>query len=660
MFKLINKLAVSNLIKNRKLYYPFALVIIIMTTILYSFISLAFNPNIEKSYGGNAAQMTLQFGIWVIQIAAVILVIYANGFVMKNRSKELGVYTVLGMEKRHLLTMTIIELFLFALLTVGLGVIGGLLIDRLLFVLLLKFIGVPIVISSLFQWSTVLTTLFSMGCAFGFVLILNFIRLFQYSSLNLLKEKRAGEKKGRFLLLQTIIGSILLVIAYYIAISVENPVQAISQFFLAVLMVILATYLLFNAGSIKLLQFLKNRKTYYYQTQNFISLSNLIFRMKKNAMGLATISILSTMLLVTLVGSLNIYVSGTNYLATLYPKDYNISLTKSTNDFSPSILEDIKQIAEKDHIKKATYLDVVSKSVYIKQISNNKIVLENTADGNTLQSESNGAIYLLNPQGYKQLTGKDMTLEDKEIAIFSKNLPISSEQNLEIDGKKWNIKQVLENNIVHGKIGNTTEVVAPNILLIVVNDLNQIGTNKGDYTYSIGIDAEDKDNTTFLDSVSDYLSSLSSQEEKVTTSANIRFYIEKDYKITVGSLFFIGLFLSAIFLMGTVLIIYYKQISEGYEDRESFLTLQKVGLDEKQIKQTIRKQILTVFFLPVFFAFLHIAFAFKMIQKIVFILGGYDVLLLIQTTIAICLIFLLAYISVFLLTSRSYRRIISR
>lgn len=199
MFKLTSKLALSNLVKNRSLYYPFVLSTIVATAILYSFISLTYSSNMETTYGGTAARMTLQFGIWVIQIAVLILVTYANSFVMKNRSKELGIYSILGMEKRHLLTMTFIELCLLYTGVVGLGIICGTLLDKLLYALLLKFMGMPVVLTSTFQWSNIWLTLVSLGLAFVIILFLNSMRLLRYSSLHLMREKKAGEKKGKFL-----------------------------------------------------------------------------------------------------------------------------------------------------------------------------------------------------------------------------------------------------------------------------------------------------------------------------------------------------------------------------------------------------------------------------------------------------------------------------
>ena len=221
MFKLTSKLALSNLIKNRSLYYPFVLSTIVATAILYSFISLTYSSNMETTYGGTAARMTLQFGIWVIQIAVLILVTYANSFVMKNRSKELGIYSILGMEKRHLLTMTFIELCLLYTGVVGLGIICGMLLDKLLYALLLKFMGMPVVLTSTFQWSNIWLTLVSLGLAFAVILFLNSIRLLRYSSLNLMREKKAGEKRGKFLGLQTLLGVILMGVAYYIALIIS-------------------------------------------------------------------------------------------------------------------------------------------------------------------------------------------------------------------------------------------------------------------------------------------------------------------------------------------------------------------------------------------------------------------------------------------------------
>ena len=658
MFKLTNKLAVSNLIKNRSLYYPFALATIVATAILYSFVSLAYSPNLEASYGGSAARMTLQFGIWVVQIAVLILITYANSFVMKNRSRELGLYSILGMEKRHMLLMTFFEMLYFFLVTVGLGIGLGLLLDKLLFAVLLKFMGMKVVIASTFQWSNIFTVLASLGVAFALILFLNSTRLLRYSSLHLMREKKAGEKKGRFLGLQTLVGLGLLAAAYYIALTVDKPVSAIATFFIAVLMVIFATYLLFNAGTITLLQFLKRRKKYYYKTQNFISVSNLIFRMRKNAAGLATISILSTMLLVTLVGSINIYVGGKDYLTTLYPKDYNIMVTSAKTDKNAAILQAVKEVARGKGLTDAKYEDYSYQFSMISKIDGNQLTIAEATEGLSVEETQKmiAPFLVISRQEYEKMTGKTFDLADNEALVYAKNLQINQKQALTINGKLWNIKEHLTTDFAHGKIVNPSGMVSQKNMYMVVNNPSQVGL-KSFYTYYIGIQSSNKQ----VDLQESIFNALQQQgQESGNISLSERYRIEKDYQGVIGTLLFIGIFLSTIFLLGTVLVIYYKQISEGYEDREGFIVLQKVGLDEKQTKATIRKQIITVFFLPLIFAFLHIAVAFHMLQLIVALLGATNIPLLIQTTITTCGVFLLVYILVFVMTSRSYQKIVAQ
>ena len=658
MFKLTNKLAVSNLIKNRSLYYPFALATIVATAILYSFVSLAYSPNLEASYGGSAARMTLQFGIWVVQIAVLILITYANSFVMKNRSRELGLYSILGMEKRHMLLMTFFEMLYFFLVTVGLGIGLGLLLDKLLFAVLLKFMGMKVVIASTFQWSNIFTALASLGVAFALILFLNSTRLLRYSSLHLMREKKAGEKKGRFLGLQTLVGLGLLAAAYYIALTVDKPVSAIATFFIAVLMVIFATYLLFNAGTITLLQFLKRRKKYYYKTQNFISVSNLIFRMRKNAAGLATISILSTMLLVTLVGSINIYVGGKDYLTTLYPKDYNIMVTSAKTDKNAALLQTVKEVAREKGLTDARYEDYSYQFSMISKINGNQLTIAETTEGLSVEETQKmiAPFLVISRQEYEKMTGKKVDLADNEALLYAKNLRINQKQALTINGKSWNIKEHLTTDFAHGKIVNPSGMVSQKNMYMVVNNPSQVGL-KSFYTYYIGIQSSNKQ----VDLQESIFNALQQQgQESGNISLSERYRIEKDYQGVIGTLLFIGIFLSTIFLLGTVLVIYYKQISEGYEDREGFIVLQKVGLDEKQTKATIRKQIITVFFLPLIFAFLHIAVAFHMLQLIVALLGATNIPLLIQTTITTCGVFLLVYILVFVMTSRSYQKIVAQ
>ena len=663
MFKLSSKLAFSNLKQNRKLYYPFALAVILTTMILYSFIALASTPHLEDSYGGGAARTVLGFGSFVVQLVVIILVAYANGFVMKNRSKELGLYSVLGMEKKHLLIMTLWELLFFYVLTVGVGLGLGLLFDRLIFALLLKCMGLPVVIQSTFQIEAVLNTLLGLALAFGLILLLNSFRLLRYSSLHLMQQKKAGEKKGRFLLVQTLLGLGLLGIAFYIALTVERPVAAVQGFFIAVILVILATYLLFNAGSITFLRFLKGRKSYYYKPENFISVSNLIARMRKNAAGLATISILSTMVLVTLTGSLNIFIGGQNYLDTVYPSDYMISVGHMPSDAETEpVIKDvqaqIKKTADATNLSDYQVAQTTYWSAEIRKIDGRSLEVYEQA-GQEMKTE--GTVYFFDHATYEQLTGQKVELGENEILAYGYQYPGRLDAQLDINGKTFTIKQKLDSNFIQGKIPQNALFQHQMGLYLVLPDLNQLGL-KVDKNLEFSINAKNKDNKDFTGGVTKELYSTDKMSQYGATyfGGYERYSIEKEWRETAGTLLFIGIFLSVIFLLATVLVIYYKQISEGHEDRDNFVILQQVGLDQKQTGTTIRKQILTVFFLPLFFSFLYLGVAYKMIAKIVAILGATNAGLVLQTTLAICAVFFISYVLVFLLTSRSYRKIVVR
>lgn len=667
MFKLTSKLAISNLKQNRKLYYPFAIAVILTTMILYSFIALASTPHLEDSYGGGAARTVLGFGSFVVQLVVIILVAYANGYVMKNRSKELGLYSVLGMEKKHLLVMTLWELLIFYILTVGAGLGLGLLFDRLIFALLLKCMGLPVVIQSTFQLGAVLDTLLGLALAFALILLLNSFRLLRYSSLNLMQKKKAGEKKGRFLLVQTLLGLGLLGIAFYLALTVERPVAAVQGFFIAVILVILATYLLFNAGSITFLRFLKGRKSYYYKPENFISVSNLIARMRKNAAGLATISILSTMVLVTLTGSLNIFIGGQNYLDTVYPSDYMISVGHMTSDAETEpVIEEvqaqIKKTADATHLSDYQVTQTTYWSAEIRKTDGKVLEVNDQSTPATDQElKTEGTVYFFDQATYEQLTGQKVDLGENEILAYGYHYPGKLDAQLEINGKTFTIKEKLNSNFIQGKIPQDALFQHQMGLYLVLPDLNQLGL-KVDKNLEFSINAKNKDNKDFTGGVTKELYSTDKMSQYGATyfGGYERYSIEKEWRESAGTVLFIGVFLSVIFLLATVLVIYYKQISEGYEDRENFVILQQVGLDQKQTATTIRKQILTVFFLPLFFSFLYLGVAYKMIAKIVAILGANNAGLVLQTTLSICAVFFISYVLVFLLTSRSYRKIVVR
>ena len=661
MFRLAAKLAVSNLIKNRRLYYPFALATCVAVAISYIFNSLAFNPNLSKMTGASSVILVLVLGVVIVNITAGIIVFYANQFVMKNRSKELGLYGMLGLNKSHLFVMTFIELLIFGLVAVSLGLTIGLLFDQLIYAFLLKLMGTKVVLVSTFQPFVLVLIIIFYAFVFFCLLIKNGFYLRKFDALQLVKEKNSGEKKSRFLLLQTIIGMSSLVFGYYLALGVSNPMAAIIIFFVAVLFVILGTYLLFNAGTTVFLQFLKKKKTFYYQPDNMISVSNLIFRMKKNAIGLATISILSTMVLVTLSGGANIYAGGDYMQNAMFPHDFSIQGKEITGEVLDQALTEFVQEQQLQISKKVIY------QYYTIGVSGRT--------GNQLDIYSKGQksftpnLYILaiSESDYQGMTGQNLQLKDDEIAIFEQGLELDSKKDLQLADKNLKIKKKLKEDFVFGNIPDPMNMIVPEKIYMVAKNPSQIFSSfMNDYAVNVNyygglnLKLPKEEQRKLKEAYQEKLSSFNTTlPENQGIYGSVTAFDKQEIKGMLGGMFFIGIFLSIVFMLGTVLIIYYKQISEGYEDREGFVILQKVGLDEKQIKKTIRRQILIVFFLPLIFAFLHLAFAYHMLSLILSALGVLNATLMLVVTLGVCALFIAVYVGVFLITSRSYRKIVA-
>ena len=665
MFLLTNRLALSNLIKNRKLYYPYALATILAIAITYIFTSLTLNPHLDNLTGADSIKAVLGMGLGIVALSSGIIVLYANSFVMKNRSKELGLYSVLGLEKRHLFSMIFKETVILGFVTLFLGIGVGALFDKLIYAFLQRLIGESTGLVSTFQVMTIPIVLVIFACIFSLLVLVNGFRLLRLNPLQLTKDGLKGEKKGRFLVIQTLLGLGAMGYGYYLALSVQNPVIAIMSFFLAVLLVILGTYLLFNAGTTVVLQLLKKKKSYYYKPNNMISISNLVFRMKKNAVGLATIAILSSMVLVTLVGAASIYAGKKDYLASAAPHDYSVSGNKVDLTSTKKLMDDflIKTGEQANEEVAVSYL-----LFGIKNQETNKLTVFTKNERKVVPKS---IVLVFSQETFKQLTGKELNLSSNQIALYTKNKTLKTQKSLSIDGKNYQIHRQL-GDFINKKVPNIYKIIVSDYSYLVVPDIkifesSMKGTSIAQATY-VGVNVKDpthdaKKNLDLLDQIAgEATKQLAGQTTGVPESyfsANSRYDAEGMVNGFVGGTFFIGIFLSIIFMLGTVLVIYYKQISEGYEDRERFVILQKIGLDDLQVKQTIRKQVLTVFFLPLIFAFIHLAFAYHMISLIVRIIGVLNPDLMLVVTIIVCGVFFLAYILVFVLTSRSYRRIVS-
>lgn len=661
MFRLTNKLAISNLIKNRKLYYPFALSVILAVTISYLFYSLAFNPKIVDLRGASAIQFTLQLGLVVVTLASAIIVLYANSFVMKNRSKELGVYGMLGLEKRHLIGMTFKELLIFGLVTVTAGIGIGALFDNLIFALLLKLAKMKVELVATFQWSVVLSILLVFGLVFLLIVFLNAIRIIRMDALQLSREKAKGEKKGRFLVLQTLVGLIALGGGYYLALCVTDAFKAVATFFIAVMLVIVGTYLLFNAGITVFLQLLKKNKRYYYQPNNLISVSNLIFRMKKNAVGLATIAILSTMVLITMSAATSIYNGSENMKRLLYPHDFDVKGQHVE-------VEDLDQLLTQYASEKSLTIsnkDVLSYASFgLSSQDGTKLSIFEKGQNNVMPKT---VFLVFDQKDYEKMTGQKLNLTGDEVGLWARNDQLKGQKAFSLNNQNYTIKEAIQQDFIANHVTNPYVLLVSDYNYLVVADLQSFLKQFQDsavYTQLYGgmdvtasLEEQLKLSDDFEEFANNFSHNLKNEDGMVYGGGTASDAIAQ-MNALFGGVLFIGIFLSIIFMIGTVLVIYYKQISEGYEDRERFVILQKVGLDQKQIKQTINKQVLTVFFLPVVFAFLHLAFAYHMLSLILKVIGVVDTAMMLSVTLSICGIFAFIYVLIFMITSRSYRKII--
>ncbi|MGT2756381.1 FtsX-like permease family protein [Streptococcus ovuberis] len=671
MFGLIRQLAVSNLLKNRSLYYPFVLATSLTIAIFYIFMSLTFNPGLQEVYGGAQVIMILGLGSFIVAVASLAIILYANSFVMKNRTKELGLYEILGLNKGHLVQMVGLELLLFGVMSTGLGLGLGLLLDQLIYAILLKMMDWPVVLASTFQWSSVLATMILFAGIFFVTFLLNGVKLIRLKALELNKESKKGEKKGRFLGLQTFLGLGLLGAGYYMANTVKDPVAAISMFFIAVLLVMAATYLLFNAGITVFLRFLKKRENYYYQPKNFISTSNLIFRMKKNAAGLATIAILSTMVLVTMAGGSSIYIGTNSFVEKSNPHDIALlKLAKEPQDTTAlsdlsRLLDDFKEQEQMPTTKQVAYSYVMGS---IAKMEGNTLIPYNAET----RGLPEGAIFMVGTGDYQAMTGERVELKEGEAMLRVEGHQIDKNQPFVLDGQAFQIIEEDVQNFIKGNVSDNLAGIFSKNVYMVVADAEEVLKTLPSYDltsdqltgltqyYYAGLDTDLSLERQLA--LEEPLNAFIKERfpEQIEVYSSFRARNQKEITTLFGSLFFIGMLLTVIFMLGTVLVIYYKQVSEGYEDRENFVILQKVGLDEDQARQTIRKQVLVVFLLPLTCAFVHLTAAFQMLDKILHLFVPMSTLQIMQVTLGVCTIFLVVYLAVFAITSRSYRKIVSQ
>ena len=660
MFKLISSLAVSNLKKNRTLYIPFSIATITMMVITYILMALSTNKTILQSNGGNTVVMALGFGVVIMLLVSTLTMIYANGFVMKNRSKEFGLYSILGLGRSQIQLLQVIEMVLFAIINLIVGLVLGVLLNRLAFALLLKAMRFTVPISYEFQFASVIMIGVLFSGIFVFLMILNAIKIRVSRPLELLREKKSGEKTGRFLSIRALIGVAILGYAYYISQSIESPIKALGWFFVAVLLVVIATYILFDAGSIALLRFLKNRKTFYYRPINFISVSNLIFRMRKNAMGLASICILSTMVLVTLGTTGSLQFGAQEVINKTSPTDFTFRNMYRNPEETAEYSKEVKQLAAGTASKVTDFYEYS----YILTAGNHEGNVLNTNFKN-LGALPEAMIVLVSVEDYNRNTGENLTVQSGEMLLgeesFKKNPTFNQ---VSIGDNTISVAQVID-----VKNFSKIAVANPNI-----TDHSYIGIlNEEDMVKAVPYYSKDNDeghrsytrNYVALWNTSSKTDDEKQKELEAYQQSDIAGGIDGKIEIAqllfqfYGSLLFLGILLAIAFSVGAVLVIYYKQVSEGYEDRERYVILKKIGIDQPMIHQSINRQVLIVFFLPLLTAFLHTALSYNMVSKIVLIFGIKGSIIGL-TMLAVAGVFMIAYFLIYKITSREYFKIINR
>ena len=661
MFKLISSLAVSNLKKNRTLYIPFSIASITMMVITYILLALSTNKTILQSNGGNTVVMALGFGVVIMLLVSTLTMIYANGFVMKNRSKEFGLYSILGLGRSQIQLLQVVEMMLFAVINLIVGLVLGVLFNRLAFALLLKAMRFNVPISYEFQIASVIIIGILFSGIFVFLMILNAIKIRVSRPLELLREKKSGEKTGRFLSIRALIGVAILGSAYYISQSIESPIKALGWFFVAVILVVIATYILFDAGSIALLRFLKNRKTFYYRPINFISVSNLIFRMRKNAMGLASICILSTMVLVTLGTTGSLQFGAQEVINRTSPTDFTFRNMYRNPEETAEYSKEAKQLAASASSKVTDYFEY------------SYILTGGNQEGNVLDTNvkklgalPESMVVLVSVEDYNRNTGENITVKPGEMVI--------GEQYTEKTKPSFTQVAVGENTFSIGQVIEVNKFAAGLIVNPNITNHSYIGLlNEEDMAKVVPYYSKDND-AGYRAYTRHYIalwntSSQTDDEKKKELEAYQQSDIAGgiDGKIEIaqllfqfyGSLLFLGILLAIAFSVGAVLVIYYKQVSEGYEDRERYVILKKIGIDQPMIHQSINRQVLIVFFLPLLTAFLHTALSYNMVSKIVFIFGIKGSIIAL-TMLAVAGVFMIAYFLVYKITSREYFKIINR
>lgn len=645
------KLAASNIKRNAQTYVPYIITCIIMTAMLYIMRSLSKNPGLDDMSGGYALKEILKLGSNVIRIFAFIFLFYTNSFLIKRRKKEFGLFNILGMEKRHIARVLLFESLYTAILCLVTGFFTGMLLDKLLFLVITKMLGGDVQLGFYISADTISSTTVFMLFTFLMIYLNGLRQIHLAKPVELLHGSDMGEKEPKTKWFMAVLGILLISAGYYISIVTDQPLKALTLFFVAVLCVIVGTYFFFTAGSIALLKILKKNKGYYYKINHFTTVSGMIYRMKQNAVGLANICILSTMVLVMISTTSCLLVGIEDIINKRYPYDYMMS---STND---SFYDSIEYYLHDNDVpveKSKKYTSLVFEVVY----GDGRYYIPQEQSFMSVDMDNICEFGVIDLEDYNRLTGENAELQDGSILLWSDDKRVDTTE-LRILDKEYPVAERLEDYPI-----SSTQVVKS--VCIVVKDKAEMlelyemqreiygksaSVIKNYYNFDVG-EVNEKE---LFYSLNDHFNDL-----------NINFSLEakdgahEDLMSLYGGLFFLGAFLGTLFLMQTVLIIYYKQISEGLDDKKRFEIMQNVGMSKHEVKKSIHSQIITVFFLPLIMAGIHTGFSFPLIRRLLVMFQMTNTALF-----ALCLVvsfaaFALVYAIIYWFTAKTYYKIVSK
>ncbi len=654
-----SKFALNNLVKNKRFILPYILSTIFTIASFYILTSLSLGKNLDKlPQGISATKQVLGFGVIVIAIFSAIFLFYTYSFLIKRRVREFGLYSVLGMTKKQIARILILETIFIAVLTLVFGLAFGLLFDKLMLLVLLKLFTAGVSFGFVITPIAVFLTILLFGGIFFLLLIYTVIKISRLKIVALLKEENNGERepKARFIL--AILGLGLTGYGYYLAQTIQNPIKAITMFFVAVLAVIFGTYLIFMAVSITVLKLMKNNKTFYYKPKNFISVSGLLYRMKRNAVGLANICILSTMVLVTMGTTSALYAGSEDAYNTRFPRDIIINGYRSTEGKLAEIEKNVKKATQDAGVE---VKDLVSYNMLnvVGRLNGTEInyVSEFTGSFDKIKS-----IVVLELKDYNKVSKEQRTLNTGETLLFIDKKGKYEANEITVQGVNLKIKEKLTD--FPGALGTAAANIMDTYYVVVKDNADvkkiesalkkklNISEGEGEIFNYVGLNISDKSKEAKV------IENFKQLEKEGNINIEGKAENETNFKGFYASFLFIGVFISMIFVVSQVVIMYYKQISEGYEDKGKFGIMRKVGLTDKQIKQSIRSQVLMIFFAPLAVATLHTVVAYPFIEKILKLFLATDnnvFLIALAVTIAVFAVF---YLIVYLITSRIYYRII--